>query len=279
MGTWGTGIKANDTFEDVYDEFMDLYNDGYSVKQITQYLIENNEDEFSNDFWFAIANCQWECKELDKEIYNKVEKIISSGEDILLWKQQDASLKDIKKREVVLNNFLEKLKTEKEKPKRRIKKKFYNSVFNEGDCLIYKMENGNYGGAFVLTDEQDEELPKNFIAITNINKSEKPTINDFLESFVLFEKREQTYYDYVDGNRVPKQVIEEIPLVGFFMQWDFKNTDFQIEILGNLTTNKTFKEGNPIRGFGWNRLKQGFNTALPNWTILDNKKIKIKKWI
>jgi len=277
MGTWGTGIKANDTFEDVYDEFMDLYNDGYSVKQITQYLIENNEDEFSNDFWFAVASCQWECKELDKEIYNKVEEIISSGENILLWKQQDATLKDIKKREVVLNKFLEKLKTEKTKPKRRIKKKFYNSIFNEGDCLIYKMENGNYGGAFVLTDEKEEELPKNFIAITNINNPEKPTINDFLKSFVLFEKREETYYNYIDDN--PKQVIEEIPLIGYFMQWEFKNIDFQIEVLDNLTTNKTFEIGNPIRGFSWNRFKQGFNTALPNWTILDNKKIKIKKWI
>ena len=41
------------------------------------------------------------------------------------------------------------------------------------------MDNGNYGGAFVLTDEKGTEIGKNHIAITTIDKPTKPTIEDF----------------------------------------------------------------------------------------------------
>ncbi|MGI8600065.1 MAG: hypothetical protein ACR2KB_12500 [Chitinophagaceae bacterium] len=60
MGTWGTGISSNDTYADVYDEFFELFDDGLSVKEITERLIgfnqeTINEPDSSNDFWFALA--------------------------------------------------------------------------------------------------------------------------------------------------------------------------------------------------------------------------------
>ena len=36
MGTWGRGISSNDTYADIYDEFFELYDDGLSVKEITE---------------------------------------------------------------------------------------------------------------------------------------------------------------------------------------------------------------------------------------------------
>lgn len=114
MGTWGTGISSNDSYADFYEEFIDLYNDGLEVNEITKKLINENQDtintpEDASNFWFAIANGQWECKALDKEILSKVEVIIQSGEDLLIWKQSDASEKDLNAREKVLNKFLLKL--------------------------------------------------------------------------------------------------------------------------------------------------------------------------
>jgi len=50
----------------------------------------------------------------------------------------------------LLLKFLEKLKTSKDKPQKRVKKKLYDSIFRKGDCLTYLMDNGNYGGAFVF---------------------------------------------------------------------------------------------------------------------------------
>ena len=123
MGTWGTGISSNDTYSDIYREFIDLYNDGVSTPEITKKLIADNQEtistrEDSTNFWFAIANGQWECKELDKEIFSKVEKIVNSGMDIEIWQELDSTQSDIKKREQVLTKFLEKIKTEKAKVKR-----------------------------------------------------------------------------------------------------------------------------------------------------------------
>jgi hypothetical protein len=106
MGAWGTGISSNDTYSDIYEEFIDLYNDGGSVTQITEHLINNNQEtinlpEDATNFWFAIANAQWECKELDKYILQKVEEIVNTGEDLRIWKELEATESDLKAREKV----------------------------------------------------------------------------------------------------------------------------------------------------------------------------------
>lgn len=167
MGSWGTGISSNDTFADIYDDFFDYYNDGMSVKEITEELINLNweisdipEDE--NNFLFAIALAQWECKELDESVFKRVEYIINSKSDLKLWKESGASNADLKKREKALEKFLEKLKSEKKTAKKRKPKTFINSIFKKGDCLTYVMKNGNYGGAFVLTDEENTRSRSKF---------------------------------------------------------------------------------------------------------------------
>jgi hypothetical protein len=35
MGTWGIKLNENDTFCEIYDEFIDLYNDNFEVVEIT----------------------------------------------------------------------------------------------------------------------------------------------------------------------------------------------------------------------------------------------------
>ena len=135
MGTWGTGISSNDTYADIYEQFIDLYNDGLSATEITKRLIVENQEtinlpEDATNFWFALAKGQWECKALDNEILSKVDQIIQTGEDLRVWKELDASPADLKTREKVLIKFLSKLKTEKDKPRKRTKKKLYDSIFN-----------------------------------------------------------------------------------------------------------------------------------------------------
>ncbi len=44
MGAWGPGISSNDTFADVYDDFFELYDEGQSVKEITEQLIASNQE-------------------------------------------------------------------------------------------------------------------------------------------------------------------------------------------------------------------------------------------
>ncbi|NNV55089.1 hypothetical protein [Limnovirga soli] len=190
MGAWGTAISSNDTYADIYDEFFALYNEGLSVEDISKKLIADNQEIINepddcNNFWFAIAKAQWECKEPNTEILEKVRKIIETGLDLEVWRRLDADEKDIKKREVVLDKFLADLQTERPKAKSRKKKVIKQPPFEKGDCLTFKLTNGNYGGAVVLEAIKDTEHGYTLIATTRINQPTKPTKNDFENAEVL----------------------------------------------------------------------------------------------
>lgn len=190
MGTWGTAISSNDTYSDIYGTFFDLYNDGLEVTEISKKLFADNQETINdtddcNNFWFAVAKAQWECKQLDKDIFDRVKKVIETGADLEVWRQLDADAKTIKKRKAVLDKFLADLQTERPKAKTRKKKIIRQPVFEKGDCLTFKLENGNYGGAVVLEAIKDSEYGHNLIATTRINQPNKPTKKDFVNAEVL----------------------------------------------------------------------------------------------
>jgi hypothetical protein len=282
MGTWGTAISSNDTYADIYEQFIDLYNEGLAIPEITKRLISENQEtinisEDANNFWFAIAKGQWECKALDEEILLKVNHIIKSGEDLRVWKDLGASLQDIKTRERVLNNFLIKLQTEKEKPRRKTKKKLCNSIFKKGDCLTYKMNNGNYGGAFVLTEEQETELGINFIAITTIDKANKPTITDFKKAQVYVKRANETSFK---GTEIHNAWVDQPQITGFFAL-DFKNANFEIEVVGNLPIINKYTVRRDLQIFSnWNDLKSAIPLRDEYAKIngIAKTKLKLTKW-
>lgn len=127
MGTWSFKINGNDAFLDVYSYFFDLYNQGIEPEYITQEafkhfaeMIIDEADEDCYEFFYAIALAQWETKSLDSIFYTRVKEIIENGKDKLL---QELDTKSAKQRQKVLEKFLAKISTEKEKPKRRVKPK------------------------------------------------------------------------------------------------------------------------------------------------------------
>lgn len=190
MGAWGTAISSNDTYADIYDEFFDLYNDGQSVEDISKKVIADNQETInepddSNNFWFALAKAQWECKQLDTKILERVKQLIETGSDLEVWRRLDADEKDIKKRKVVLDKFLADLQTERPKAKSRKKKIIRQPPFDKGDCLSFKLANGNFGGAVVLEAIKDTEYGHTLIATTRINQPTKPTKIDFENAEVL----------------------------------------------------------------------------------------------
>lgn len=194
MGTWGTSISANDTFADIYDEFFELYNEGFEVNDISKRLFTENQEIIndaydSDNFWFALAKAKWECKQLDGELYGRVKNIIDTGADIEVWRQLDATEKDLKKRKIVLDKFLADISVQKAKTRARRKKrspKTYNPVFQKGDCITFKLANGNYGGAVALEALYDwTNRFVNLIAATRIDQPNKPALKDFERAEVL----------------------------------------------------------------------------------------------
>jgi hypothetical protein len=133
MGTWGLKIFENDLYKDLEYDFFELYNNGLEVKSITEKLLEKynlylNSDEDSNDFWFCIADLQWQCKALDNSVLNKVKDIIESKSDLVLWKENGASASEVLRRDKILEAFLKKISSPPKSAKRRVKKKSYNSI-------------------------------------------------------------------------------------------------------------------------------------------------------
>jgi len=235
MGTWGTAIKDSDAFADIYSDFVDLYNKGGQPDIISQKIVDDNREileieEEKNSLWFALAFAQWESKSLDPKILATVEDIILSGADLKIWLDLGASEQDIKKRQIALDKFLEKIKSDRPKAKPRKRTKLKTPIFATGDCLVFKLTNGKYGGAVVLATDNNPETSYNLVATTRLNQSNKPTLKDFENAEVLIcnfgqwqDKVDVTWYmpdlfykDYAD-------IYENIGNISVDLAYDTKN--------------------------------------------------------
>lgn len=250
MGTWGTGISSNDVYEDIYYEFFELYNQRMGVFAITEKLIQENRElidshEDQNNFWITIAKSQWECKELDPKIFNRIKDIVESGKDIELWKELDSSESDLNKRKKVLSNFLEKISIEKKTARKRKVKRLKNAIFDKGDCLIFKLSNGEYCGAFVLESEKETEFGLNLIVVTDIKKTEKPTIKDFENAKVLYRYEQQ----------INKEFKAKEQISWYYAQF-FKNVETKFEKIGQLKVSRNYYSNKDYQSFStWDNLK------------------------
>jgi hypothetical protein len=237
MGTWGTAIKDSDAFADIYDEFFDLYNKGGQPDKISKKIIEDNWEileieEEKHSLWFALALAQWETKSLDLKVLSTVEEIINSGVDLKVWLDLDASEQDIKKRKTALDKFLDKIKSDRPKAKPRKRTKLKTPVFTTGDCLTFKLKNGNYGGAVVLATDTNPETAYNLVATTRLNLKDKPTPTDFQNAEVLVcnfgewqDKADVTWYMPDLYHKDYSDIYELVARITVDLEYDTNNYD------------------------------------------------------
>lgn len=134
MGTWNNKIDGNDTFQDIYQNFFDLYNQGQNPADVSKQIQDDFAEMFNdyddrNNSLFGLALAQWETKSLNPTIYKQVKEIIETGNDLEVWKGLGADEKTLKLRKVTLDKFLTQISTDREKPKRRVRPKFeYNAI-------------------------------------------------------------------------------------------------------------------------------------------------------
>ena len=140
MGTWNNKIDGNDTFQDIYQNFFDLYNQGQNPVDVSK-QIQGDFAEMFNDYddrnnsLFGLALAQWETKSLDPTIFKQVKEIIETGNDLEVWKELGANEKTLRQRKSALDKFLIQISTEREKPKRRIRPKFEFEMINLVDAV------------------------------------------------------------------------------------------------------------------------------------------------
>jgi len=133
MGTWNNKIDGNDTFQDIYQNFFDLYNQGQNPADISKQVQDDFAEMFNdyderNNCLFGLALAQWETKSLNPTVYKQVKEIIETNNDLEVWKGLGADEKTLKQRKVALDKFLTQISTDREKPKRRVRPKLeYNA--------------------------------------------------------------------------------------------------------------------------------------------------------
>ncbi len=152
MGCWGMGIVQSDEFCEVYEKFMQKYNKGESVSQISKEIISeytnefDENDEILHDVYFAIAKAEWMCCEQSEYILSRVIEIIESGSNIAFYRELGASEKNLKLRQKNLDAFSELLKTPRSKPRQRridpLDRVKELPEVNIGECYRYKFDKG-----------------------------------------------------------------------------------------------------------------------------------------
>lgn len=150
MGAWGMGIHQSDEYCEAYDKFMDQYDNGKSVSEISKGILSHFLKEFDNndgimhDVYFALAKAEWMCCEQSETILNQVGTIISSDLNLDFLRDLGATESDLTFRKKKLNQFWTSLLKPKHAPRRRCpppKERELPSVYT-GDCLAYKFEDG-----------------------------------------------------------------------------------------------------------------------------------------
>lgn len=191
MGTWSTGILDNDTSAEVYEDFFKLYNQGKNGTEISNILLSQlneslKDKEEHNNILFALAFAQWEISDTNKELYQNVQKIIESEDDLNLWKELGADEVMLKSRQRELNKFLKKISILRAKPKARQKPSVVvESELVNGNCLTFQFPDKTYGGFALINCEFYENYGSISLAFTQIKKTSSPAFEDFKNTAFL----------------------------------------------------------------------------------------------
>lgn len=153
MGSWGYGVLDDDLALDVYDDFIDAYNAGEAVANITEDLCDAYSDclddpEYAISVWIALARAHWECCYENHEVLGKIKALIASG-DVYIGFESEA---DKIKRRKALERFLQDVDSPREKARRRVKKRPRVPLYQPGDCLAISVSEseGTWAAAIVL---------------------------------------------------------------------------------------------------------------------------------
>lgn len=152
MGCWGMGMAQTDEFCENYDNFMEEYDNGKAVAEITAGILAKYHAEFDDDngvmhdVYFALAKAEWMCCEQSELVLNRVKEIIESGANIEFYRELEATEKDLIVRQRNLEKFLTMIQTPRETPRKRkrtappVEKTF--PPLEIGDCFAYKYDSG-----------------------------------------------------------------------------------------------------------------------------------------
>lgn len=113
MGTWGYEILDDDTALDIKGDFEEYLEEGLSVREATENILQEYEDVIEEDeddsttVYLALASLQMKHGELQADIKEAALEIIESGKGLEIW--EESGEEELKERKNVLNELKIKL--------------------------------------------------------------------------------------------------------------------------------------------------------------------------
>lgn len=150
MGCWGMGLNQSDEYCEVYEDFMENYDEGMAVAEIreeilSKYLKEfGKDDPILQDVYFALAKAGWMCCDQSPEILKRAKAIIESGANLEFYRELGADDRDLALRQKKLRAFWDSLQTPRAKPRKRHPAPRERELpdLDAGDVLTYKAPQG-----------------------------------------------------------------------------------------------------------------------------------------
>jgi hypothetical protein len=221
MGAWGTGILDDDTACDVYDDYLNRFNEGEQHTAIRKALLEDyadiakdKRDEYYSVFWLALAQAQWDCGALQPDTLRRIRRIVEVGED-----RDWIDPKSVGRRKRVLSCFLNKISKPRVHPHKPRKPRFKPAIYEPGDCLAIHLPDGDYGAALVLVaDNSGRFNGSNLIGLLHYKSPQKPTREVFKQPELLM-----AHHEWGDS-----------PRVAWHGALDHRKGGKDLELLGNV---------------------------------------------
>lgn len=208
MGMWGYELYQNDTSLDVKDEFVELFNAGKTVLEITDKLIEDyksimGDTEEEPLFWFALADTQWNLGVLLPVVKEKALYWIGKDNSMLNCQTIDMSTKA--KRKNSLNDLQTKLLSPQPPVKKPVKKRIYKCQWKLGDVFAYQLESdlakerGLYGRYFLI-QKVDEGIwhPGHIVPIVYVKITSDANLPSNVEDYNRLEYVQTWFTKYED---------------------------------------------------------------------------------
>lgn len=239
MGAWGMGITQSDEFCEVYERFMEEYDEGKPLADIKKDILEEQLEEFDeddgvlHDVYFALGKAEWMCGGISDEILEKISFIINTDANIEFLRDLVVDDKDLKVRRKNLQKFLATISVPRGKTKKRKKspEQYVPPVtpapiprFQSGEIYAYPLESGYRVVAFTIK-QKTCGIPSIYCYAWQDVFQEIPSYKELTERriiplgwFLTYDLPDVEKFIYIDFQPILKELGVWMPYA-FFKIW------------------------------------------------------------
>lgn len=236
MGTISTKIIGDDLVKDIISIYNNCLKKELSFDDAKEIILESFSDSISDEdekplVFIALAKIQWDYGVLDDDVLHQVIYDFKAKNGLTRWREESEKLYELRVSE--LEKFIDKLKALNEKPKKRPRIIVRKPLFEKGDCLAVKLDDGNYSAWLVLdNDHTDLENGLSLLIMMDYYDSQIPELKDFVEpKYVLKKQKDKIISSVVyekDGRSDHKYHLYWIQRTGYSKVKD------KFKIIGNI---------------------------------------------